>query len=63
MKATPTRIASNPDDICPTSFSNADDGMLMSLSQNKEIHVNYSTLPKKDPPEGKTTAVIAVIKG
>ncbi len=37
--------------------------MLMSSCQNKEVHVNYSTLPNKDPPEGKTTAVIAVIRG
>ena len=35
--------------------------MLMSSSQNKEIHSNYSILTKKDPPEGKTTAIIAVI--
>jgi hypothetical protein len=35
----------------------------MSSSQNKGIHGNYSTPTKKDPPEGNTTAVIAVIKG
>jgi hypothetical protein len=37
--------------------------MLTSSSQNKEVHINYSTLPNKDPPEGKTTAVIAVMRG
>jgi hypothetical protein len=63
MKATPTSIPSNPDDVCPMSVSNVGDVMLMSPSQNMEIHVNYSTLPKKDPPEGKTTAVIAVMRG
>ncbi len=63
MQATPTSIASNPDDICPTSLSNAGDVMLTSPSQNKEIHVNYSTLPKKDAPEGTTTAVRAVMRG
>jgi hypothetical protein len=42
------------------SVSNADDVMLTSSSQNKEIHSNHSILPKKDPPEGKTTAVITV---
>ncbi len=62
MKATPTLIASNPDDICPTSFSNAGDVMLTPSSQNKEIHVNHSTLPNKDPPEDKTIAVIAVMR-
>ncbi len=62
IKATPTNIASNPDDVCPTSVSNADDIMLMLSSQNKEIHSNHSILPKKGPPEGKTTAVIAVMR-
>jgi hypothetical protein len=62
-KTTPTLIPSNPEDVCPTSFSNAGDIILMSSSQDKEICVNYSTLPNKDPPEGKTTAVIAVMKG
>ncbi len=53
MNATPTLIASNPDDVCPASFSNASDVMMMSPSQNKGIHANYSTPPNKDPPEGK----------
>ncbi len=63
IKATPTNITSNPHDICPASFSNADDVMLSSPNQNKGIYVNYSTPPTKDPPEGKTTAVIAVMRG
>ncbi len=37
--------------------------MLMSSSQNKGIHANYSTPPNRDSPEGKTIAVIAVIRG
>jgi hypothetical protein len=45
------------------SFSNAGDVMLTSSSQNKEVHNNYSTPTTKDPPEGKTTAVIAVMRG
>jgi hypothetical protein len=45
IKATPTSITGDPDDVCPMSYSNAGDVMLMSSSQNKEIHVNYSTLP------------------
>jgi hypothetical protein len=35
----------------------------MSSSQNEGLHVNYSTHTNKDPPEGKTTAVIVVMKG
>jgi hypothetical protein len=63
MKATPTNIASNTYDVCSMLVSDADDVMLTSPSQNKKIHVNDSILPKKDPPEGKTTAVIAVMRG
>jgi hypothetical protein len=37
--------------------------MLTSSSQPEEIHSNHSILPKKDPPEGKTTAIIAVMRG
>jgi hypothetical protein len=62
MSDTPTNIASNPDDVCTTSVSNADDIMLTSSSQNKEIHSNHSILPKTDPPEGKTAAIIAVMR-
>jgi hypothetical protein len=37
---------------------------MMTLStQNEEIQVNYSTPIKKKPPEGKTTAVVAVMRG
>ncbi len=63
IKATPTTIASDPDDVSTASVSNAYDVMMMSPSQNKEIHSNYSILPKKDPPEGKTTSIIAVMRG
>ncbi len=63
MKATPTNIASNPDDLCPTSLSNADIIMPMSSSQNKETHNNHSILAKKDLPEGKTKTAIAVMRG
>jgi hypothetical protein len=62
IKATPTLIANNHCDVCPMSFSNAGDVMMMSSSQNKGIKVNYSTTTNKDPPEGKTTAVIAVMR-
>jgi hypothetical protein len=31
-----------------------------SSTQNEELQVNYSTAANKNPPEGKTTAVVAV---
>jgi hypothetical protein len=37
--------------------------MLTSSSQNKEVHDNYSTPTTTDPPEAKTTAVIAMMGG
>jgi hypothetical protein len=63
IKATPTIIANNQDDVCLTSFSHVGDIMLMSSSQNKEVHDSYSTPTTKDPPESKTMAVIAVMRG
>ncbi len=63
IKATPTKIASNQGDVHPESFSNADDNMLTSSSQCKDVHDNYSTPTTSNPPEGKTTAVIAVMRG
>jgi hypothetical protein len=62
-KATPTIIASNSNDVSTMSVSNAGDVMMMSSSQNKELLNNNSILPKKDPPEGKTTAIVAVMRG
>ncbi len=61
--ATPTEIASNQDDVRPTSFSYADDITLMSSSQREDVHDNYSTPTTSNPPEGKSTAVIAVMRG
>ncbi len=49
--------------MCLTSFSKVDDAMMTSSSQNKGIHVYYSTPTNKDPPEGKSTVVIAVMRG
>jgi hypothetical protein len=63
MKATPTTIASNSDDVSTTSVSNVGDVMIMSSSQNVEILNTNSILPNKDPPEGKTTAILAVMRG
>ncbi len=47
----------------PSTFSNADDVMTTSPSQSKEVHVNHSTLSASNPSEGRTTAVIAVMRG
>ncbi len=44
-------------------LSNADDVMLTSPSQSKDIHNNNSTRTAFNPLEGKTTAVIAAMRG
>ncbi len=62
MKATPTTIASNSDDVSTASVSNAGDVMMTSSSQKEEILNTNSILSNKDPPEG-TTAIIAVMRG
>ncbi len=46
-----------------TSVSDSDDVMMTSSTQNESKKVNYSTLVKGNPPEGKTTAVVAVMRG
>jgi hypothetical protein len=43
IKATPIEIASNQDVARPATFSDADDVMLMSASQSKDVHDNNST--------------------
>jgi hypothetical protein len=63
MKATLTTIASKPNDISTASVSKAGDVMMMSSSQKEKILKKNSILPKKDPPEGRTTAIIAVMRG
>ncbi len=47
----------------PSTFSNADDIMLMSPSKSKDVHVNHSTPTASNPSEGRTTVVIAVMRG
>ncbi len=46
-----------------TSVSDSDDGMMTPSTQNESNKVNHTTLVKGDPPEGKTTAVVAVMGG
>jgi hypothetical protein len=62
-KATPLTIDSNSNDVSTASVSKADDVMMTSSSQKKEILNTYSILPTKDPPEGRTTAIVAVMRG
>jgi hypothetical protein len=45
------------------SVSKASDVMMMSSSQKEGILKKKSILPNKDPPEGKTTTVVAVMRG
>ncbi len=72
IKATPTTLASNINGNSDTSvsdvncegnmsFSKAVDVMMTSLEEIKGILLK-STLLNKDPPEGKTTALAAVMR-
>ncbi len=63
MKATPTTIASNSIDVSAVPVSKASDIMMTSSSQKEGILKKKSTLPNKDPPEGKTTTIVAVMRG
>jgi hypothetical protein len=63
MKATPTTIASNTNDVSTASVGNAGDVIIMSPSQQEEVLNTNSILPNEDPPEVKTTAIIAVMRG
>jgi hypothetical protein len=63
MKATPTSIASNSNDVSTASVSKAGDVMIMSSDQKGKLLKKNSVTPNKDPPEGKTTAIVAVIRG
>jgi hypothetical protein len=47
----------------PLMLSNADDVRLTSPSQSEEVHSNNSTPTTSYPLEGKTTTVIAVMRG
>jgi hypothetical protein len=64
MKATPTSIPSNSDDVSAASVSKAGDVMMTSSSQkDKILKKNSILIPNKDPPEGRTTAIVAVMRG
>ncbi len=63
IKATPTTIASDSNYVSTASVSKAGDVMMTSSSQKERILKKNSILPKKDPPESKTTAIVAVMRG
>jgi hypothetical protein len=63
MKATPTSIASNSNDLSTASVSKAGDIMMMSSDQTCKLLKKQNATPNEDPPEGKTTAIVAVMRG
>ncbi len=63
IKTTHTTIASNHNDVSTASVSNAGDVMMTSSSQKERILKKNSILTRKDPPEGRTTAKVAVMRG
>ena len=63
IKATPTIAESDSDDYCLMSFSDDDDATVTLSTKSKEIHVSNSTPKNNNPSEGKTTAIVAVMRG
>ncbi len=63
IKATPTSIASNSNDVSTVSVSKAGDIMMTSSSQKGKLLKKNSITPNKDPPEGRTTTIVAVMRG
>ncbi len=60
---TPTSIASNSNDVSTASVSKAGDVMMTSSHQKGKLLKEMNFTPNKDPPEGKTTAIVAVMRG
>jgi hypothetical protein len=58
--ATPSNLATYGN---PLMLSDADDVMLTSPSKSKDVHVNNSIPTASNPTEGRTTAVITVMRG
>ncbi len=63
IKATPTSIACNSNDVSTASVSKAGDVMMTSSDQMGKLLKKMNFTPNKDPPEGKTTAIVAVMRG
>ncbi len=63
IKATPTSIASDSDDVSTVSVSKAGDVMMTPSSQKGKLLKKNSITPNKDPLEGRTTAIVAMMRG
>jgi hypothetical protein len=63
MKVTPTSIASDSDDVSTASDSKAGDVMMTSSDQKGKLLKKIIFSHNKDPPEGKTTAIVTVMRG
>jgi hypothetical protein len=63
MKATPISVASDSNDVSTASVSKAGDVLMTSSDQKGKLLKKKNTTPNKDPPEGKTTAIVAVMRG
>ena len=63
IKATPTIIASDSNDVSTESISKTGDIMMTSSDQKGKLLKDMNFTPNKDPPEGKTTAIVAVMRG
>jgi hypothetical protein len=63
IKGTPTSIASDSDGLSTASVSKAGDVMMTSSSQKGKLLKKNSITPNKDPPEGRTIAIVAVMRG
>jgi hypothetical protein len=63
MKATPTSITNDSNDVSTASVSEAGDVMMTSSDQMGKLLKKKNVTPNKDPPEGKTTAIVAVMRG
>ncbi len=63
MKATPTSIASDSNDVSIASVGKSGDVMMTSSDQTGKLLKKKNGTPNKDPPVGKTTAIVAVMRG
>ncbi len=63
VNATLTSIASNSNDVSTASVSKAGDVMMRSSDQKGKLLKKNSFSPNKEPPEGKTTTIVAVMRG
>ncbi len=63
IKATTKDVTNDKKGLSLMSVSNGDGVMTTSSTQNKSNTASYSTPVEGNPPEGKTTAVVAVMRG